>query len=179
MTAIINSNAAFSECGLYRWSLTRKISYKQNKLLFIGLNPSIAGKQLNDPTTNRIINFSKEWGYGRLLMINLFARITKDPVQLKNYPNPVGDKNDIEIFLRMQCWANDRSWHLWLGWGSKGKFMNRNQEVISLIRKFYIETFQRFKNVDGPLVVGLTKQGDPIHPLYVSSREKLKPFEIA
>ena len=72
MSTIIKSNAAFSKCGLYRWWLKREISYSKNKLLFIGLNPSIAGKNHNDATTNRLINFSKDWGYGKLLMILMY-----------------------------------------------------------------------------------------------------------
>ncbi len=43
------------------------------RFFFIGLNPSIADETIDDPTITRCINYAKAWGYGTLLMTNLFA----------------------------------------------------------------------------------------------------------
>ena len=42
-------------------------------ILFIGLNPSTADETKNDPTIRRCINFAKDWGYGGVMIANLFA----------------------------------------------------------------------------------------------------------
>ena len=41
--------------------------------MIIGLNPSTADENENDPTITRCINFAKSWGYGSVCVTNLFA----------------------------------------------------------------------------------------------------------
>ena len=178
MRKIVSSDASFSKCGLYRWWLRRKVISNERKLLFIGLNPSFAGKEVNDPTTTRLVNFCRAWGYGTLFIINLFAKVSSSSLLLKYSSNPVGNKNDSEISSRLDSWSNDLNWDLWLGWGARGTLRNRNIELTRVVKIFSKQRYKRFDKSRGPLVLGLTKGGHPMHPLYLPCKKLLYPFEI-
>ncbi len=173
----LSYRASFSSCGLYRWSLERNLNNGNRVMLFIGLNPSKANSNKDDPTLKRLMSFCKCWGYGKLIVVNLFARIGQSPIILKKSIDPVGELNDQEISLKMKIWSKSAEWDLWLGWGSKGTFLSRNVEVMRLLKSQSIDRSSFFPKANGPLALGLTKDGHPLHPLYVSSKEVLKPFD--
>ena len=175
--SLVYSEAKFSNCGLYRISLLIRISPTNRKVLFIGLNPSIANESIHDPTTKRLIGFCKAWDYGTLLVVNLFSRVGSSPKILKHTCNPVGELNDIEIKKRLSSWAYDPYWDLWLGWGANGKFKNRNLEVLDCIKHFWKIRSKNYPHSKGPLTIGLTKGGEPKHPLYLSRNLVLRPFD--
>lgn len=66
-------------------------------MVFIGLNPSTADEEMDDPTIRKCINFAKGWGYGEIIMVNLFAFRSTDPSLLIRDENPVGPDNDSYI----------------------------------------------------------------------------------
>ncbi len=160
-------NASFSHCGKYRWRLSRSLNHSEKELIFIGLNPSFADSCHNDRTLDRLVGFADLWGYGSITVINLFARISKKPNFLKTFKDPIGFKNDFEINRNISHWASKESCDLWLGWGVNGKLMSRNQIVLSEIKKHSSKK---------PFVIGLTKDGHPCHPLYMSKEKTLNPF---
>lgn len=86
----MKSSTSFNACKNYRWNLSRYINDTQKKLIFIGLNPSLANRSYNDPTLRRLIGCAELWGYGALVVVNLFARITKSPKLLASCDDPVG-----------------------------------------------------------------------------------------
>ena len=65
--------AQFSSCRKYRYVLERKWDNALPNVLFIGLNPSRADENSDDPTIRRCINFAKTWGFGGFHIVNLFA----------------------------------------------------------------------------------------------------------
>lgn len=77
--------AQFSDDGKHRFILWRVWNEKLPKVMFIGLNPSRADAETNDPTINRVISFAKSWGYGGIYMANCFTFITPYPEELKEY----------------------------------------------------------------------------------------------
>ena len=95
MGFLVNKNAIFSDCRKYRYVLSRTWNDKKKTILFIGLNPSTADEKIDDPTIRRCINYAQNWGYGSLLMVNLFAYRATIPTELKNVKNPIGNDNDI------------------------------------------------------------------------------------
>ena len=165
---MMKSSAQFSTCKNYRWRLTRHINYSKKELIFIGLNPSLATKDHNDPTLKRLVGFSECWGYGSLVVINLFARISKSPKDLSFCEDPVGKKNDFVLNKWINYWSKNDFCELWIGWGINGKLMNRNEKILQRIKK----------SSKVPYVIGLTKYGHPKHPLYISNQKKLFQFNL-
>ena len=66
-------SAKISSCGLYRYDLWRVWDSQKENVCFIGLNPSTADENKDDPTIRRCMAFAMAWGYGSLCMLNLFA----------------------------------------------------------------------------------------------------------
>ncbi len=163
----MKSSASFSSCKKYRWGLTRLISDSKRELIFIGLNPSLATGKANDRTLCRLISFTKSWGYGSLKVINLFALISKEPNILKYCKDPIGLKNDYELKKSIRYWSKNFQCDLWIGWGLKGEIMDRHNKILKMIKD---------ESTRDPLVIGLSKNGHPLHPLYVSKKKKLYPL---
>lgn len=60
----MNKGAMFSKCRKYRYVLWRIWDDDKPRVMFIGLNPSIAGAIIDDPTIRKVIGFAKRWGFG-------------------------------------------------------------------------------------------------------------------
>ncbi len=163
----MKGEAFFSDCGGYRWRLKRVFNDSPKELIFVGLNPSLANVSYNDQTLKRLIGFCEIWGYGTLTVINLFAKISTSPRSLNFCKDPIGKKNNAELKRNILYWENIDLCDLWIGWGVKGQLLNRDQYVLDLIKK------QCFKK---PYVIGITKNGNPQHPLYISKRKVLFRF---
>ena len=79
--------AIISDCGKYRYELHREWDKKKKKVLFIMLNPSTADGLNNDLTTIRCMNFAKKWGYGGIMIGNIYPFRAKRPKDLKKWFN--------------------------------------------------------------------------------------------
>lgn len=71
--------AVFSDDRVYRYQLRRCWDVTEPIVAFVMLNPSTADAIEDDPTVRRCIGFAKNWGYGALLVGNLFAARTTRP----------------------------------------------------------------------------------------------------
>jgi hypothetical protein len=87
-------SAAISDCKQYRYELRRSWDSSKPAVLFIGLNPSTADGSTDDNTSRVCINYAKRWGYGSLLLGNLFAYRSKDQSALRRVLDPIGPDND-------------------------------------------------------------------------------------
>ena len=154
---IIKKSAVFSNCNSYRYSLTRIWDEEKKYVLFIGLNPSIGDENLDDPTIRRCINYGQRWGYGGLIMVNLFAFKATLPVELKKTKFPIGKENDQFIID-----LDKNSGLTVAAWGNNGFFRGRDKEVLSLVSKLMC------------LKINATRQ--PAHPLYQKKDIKLINF---
>ncbi len=176
--AALMSSSSFSSCGLYRWFLKRTLSKRKKIIVFIGLNPSYASSFRDDQTLRRLINFSSSWGYGTLIVVNLFARVSRNPSMLRNCSDPIGKRNDEELHARLDFWSNEPSCDLWLGWGAKGSFLNRSFNVIENIRFYLSNRAIKSPSSLGPMTLGTTLKGHPVHPLYIPANTSLRPFNF-
>ena len=77
--------AIISDCNKYRYELHREWDKKKGKVLFIMLNPSTADGLNNDLTTIRCINFAKKWGYGGIMIGNIYPFRAKRPKDLRRW----------------------------------------------------------------------------------------------
>ncbi len=172
----INSSVLFSLCGKYRYRLNRRINLSRKEIIFIGLNPSTANAECNDSTLRRLINFAGSWGYGSLVVINLFARISSRPNILKSCSNPIGKLNNFELKNKIKDWSEDQFCDLWLGWGVHGSFMKRDEKILKEINKYSQKKMANFPKAKMPLALGRTKGGQPRHPLYMPNTSDLSTF---
>jgi hypothetical protein len=144
------SDAIFSEDRKYRYALIRIWDEEKPKIMFIGLNPSTANENQNDPTIRRVISFAKGWGYGGVYMLNLFAIVSSKPEILLTCENTVGENdNYLEMF-------GSKSKDILFAWGN---FKEAQQRAKIVCEKF-----------DKAVCLGLNKNGTPKHPLYVPAK---------
>ncbi len=157
----------FSPCRRYRYVLDHDDSdlfaIPSTYICFIGLNPSSANEDHLDPTLRRIKAFTTSFGYHRFIMLNLFSLVSTDPKVMIMHPEPVGPEND-EHILRVCQGAK----LVVACWGSHGKFRNRDQRVLEVLRGIDLKC------------LGITGNKSPMHPLYLSSESTLRnyPMEI-
>jgi hypothetical protein len=90
------SGAVLSPCRSWRYALWRiwDQQHCSSKVMFIGLNPSTADELRNDLTISKCIGFAKRWGFGGVVMLNLFSFRATDPQIMINSADPVGPEND-------------------------------------------------------------------------------------
>lgn len=146
----IKGKAIFDPTGCYRYSLTRCWDSALPAITFVMLNPNRANAVQNDPSINRCIGFAMSWGYGQLVVVNLFGYRARNPRDLKLAPDPTGPEND--YCLR---WAIESSDMTILAWGNNGALFDAAGDFLG---RWYREDFSR---------LGLTKLGQPKHPLYL------------
>jgi Uncharacterized protein conserved in bacteria len=91
------STAVYSPCEKYRYHLSRSWGGGPT-VVFIGLNPSTATENVNDPTVTRCIGYAKRWGFGGFIMLNAYALRSTDPKGLWTVDDPAGPECD--EFLR-------------------------------------------------------------------------------
>ncbi len=167
----------FSKCRSYRWILKRELLSGKKTVVFIGLNPSKANSFNNDRTLIRIINFCSRWDYKNIYVINLFGLISKSPNQLTKSKDPVGKNNNLIILNALEFWIKNINCDLWLGWGDKGQLYKRDLMVFKLIKNLSKLDSNENDHSRRVLSLGLSKKGNPRHPLYMSNESFLKPFE--
>lgn len=120
--------------------------------MFIGLNPSTADAVKNDPTIKRCIGFAKSWGFGGLVMVNLFAWRSTDPNGLKGVFNLVGTLNDEYIYKA----AKECTLHVAV-WG--------HGPLIKQVRPYRVEYVRYYMP---PLwCLGTNNDGAPKHLLFI------------
>ena len=87
----MKKSAIISDCNKYRYELHREWDKDKKKVLFIMLNQSTACGVTNDLTTIRCINFAKKWGYGGIMIGNIYPFRAKRPKDLKKWLNEGSD----------------------------------------------------------------------------------------
>lgn len=155
--------AEFSPCRTYRYRLDRIWDETKEYCVFIGLNPSTADETTDDPTIRRCIGFAKDWGFGALVMLNLFALRSTSPLVLYTHKTPEGpdQENDWRIYQHVATTGR-----IVCAWGSHGKLHGRGNNIRYLLSNEGI-ALRHF---------GLTKNGQPKHPLYLPKTAALDYF---
>lgn len=156
------SGAVFSACRTWRYTLRRTWDPNRNRTLnVIGLNPSVASEEIDDPTSRRCIGFAKAWGYGQLVMTNLFAYRSTDPAGLLSAADPIGPDNDVHLYEQAR-----RASGVLVAWGAHPSAVERAIDVLELL------------NAPGIALtcLGTTNGGAPRHPLYVRADVRPAPF---
>lgn len=140
-------SATISECGQYRYDLVRYMRDACTPCVFVMLNPSTADATQDDATIRRCKAYAQSWGYGKLVVVNLFVFRATKPEDLKRADDPIGWKGPIVC-----------------AWGVHGSHRGRHWEVLDMINDLGGQ----------PMALKVTKDKHPSHPLYL--RRDLKPI---
>ena len=81
----LHKTATISRCEKYRYKLTRTWDEDKGKVLFVMLNTSTANHIENDLTTIRCIIFAEKWGYGGIMIGNIYPFRAKRPKDLRKW----------------------------------------------------------------------------------------------
>ena len=146
----------------YRYLLGRSwasLAEPSARVCWIMLNPSTADVDQDDPTIRRVRGFTNLWGFNGFTVVNLYALRSTDPAALRSHPHPIGSDNDAMIMRAVNAAAC-----VVLAWGANAE-QARAECVMGMLR-------------ERPNVyhLGLTKAGQPRHPLYVKGSQK--PMEL-
>ena len=165
--------ALFSPDSAYRYLLRRRIGGRRGRLLFVMLNPSKADETRDDATIRRCIGFAERWGYGEMEVANLFGLMATDARELLRHDDPVGAGNDAAIraaLARADVVALARADVVALAWGNHAAHPKHRARAAVVMRMI--------RGVCMPYRIGgLTKQGQPRHPLRLAYDATLVPYE--
>ncbi|MEH3054869.1 MAG: DUF1643 domain-containing protein [Patulibacter minatonensis] len=154
----IRRSARWSSCGAHRLLLERHWDGGTGLVGFVMLNPSVADAERDDPTIRRCIGFARTWGFGGLLVANLFTLASTDPRRLarareRNHP-------DADLALRDVAARSDLVIE---AWGANALCVLRADRAHELL--------QPTATAD----LGCTRSGAPRHPLYVRAATRPHP----
>ncbi|MDF1669327.1 MAG: DUF1643 domain-containing protein [Roseovarius sp.] len=160
--------ATFSDCGRYRQALTRDWTLAADtpkSVLFIGMNPSVAGAEVSDPTCHRELMFSRDWGFTRYLKGNMLDWRATSPKDIPPDPALACSGANIPALVDMASEAE-------LVVMAYGKLHARFQPVVR-------DVFVAIAALGKPLqCLGVNKDGSAKHPLYLRKDTQLRPFEL-
>lgn len=160
-------SAELSECGKYRYSLSREWDDTLPQLTWVMLNPSTADAEKDDATIRRCIGFAKRWGYGSIRVLNLFSWRATDPKEL--------EREDIEPLGEAPKYLQGIEGDVIAAWGgSVPKGWGRwDTYLTALMAQMHMK-----HEISRWWSLGLTKGGQPRHPVrlpYSTEREPWPP----
>jgi hypothetical protein len=150
MLARTPSGAVFSPCRRWRYLLWRRWDETKPVANFLMLNPSTADEVQLDPSCTRARRYAERWGYGALIVTNLFGWRATDPDEMKSARNPVGRANDRAILA-----AAREAAIVVCAWGNHGAHLARSAHVKKLLEGRALHHLR------------LNASGEPAHPLYL------------
>lgn len=161
MDLLTKSGAVISDCGKYRYRLTREWGIGPS-CVFIMLNPSTADAFEDDPTIRRCIGFAKREGCGSLTVVNLMAFRSTDPSKLPPDNEALGPDNTYHVFDA----ATKSTGPVIAAWGS-------NKSALRYAGRIILGLSERGVKLS---CLKKTKEGFPGHPLYIKADAPLSPF---
>ena len=103
-TKSTTTGAVISDCGNYRYLLTREISEplfsRGPACCFVMLNPSTADAQQDDPTGRRCMGFARREGCVGLSVVNLYGLRATKPASYGLPLTPL-DRRTTSMFARL------------------------------------------------------------------------------
>lgn len=163
----IDGNAEFSACGRYRYWLSRDWSWRRltdgrsQFALWIGMNPSVAEADVDDPTIRREMAFTKAMSIDTYVKCNVMDYRATNPKVLFSVI-PRSDKN-IECIAGMA--ASHYCVRVICAWGALPKPLRRYaDDVVAALRGTQL------------YCMGKTANGAPRHPLYLPNTAQCEPW---
>jgi hypothetical protein len=158
--ALTRSGAKFSRCRKWRYLLWRRWA-DGPAANFLMLNPSTADEVKLDPSCTRARLYAERWGFGALIVTNLFGWRATDPDEMKAARDPVGLQNDNAILK-----AAKEADLVLCAWGNHGAHLGRSKQVLELLSR----------NKASLHVLRMNACGEPAHPLYLPGALRAAPW---
>lgn len=157
--------AEFSPCRDYRYTLHRQWADGPS-VAFLMFNPSTADERQDDPTIRKCRGFAMRWGYGRMVILNLFAIRGADPRIVRRAVDPVGPMNN--FWIRR---ATEGVREVVCAWGCS-QHMKGNQALRPMAAYYLLASV--------PVTcMGFTADGSPRHPLMLPYTTEREPYPRA
>lgn len=151
--------AYFSTDRRFRFKLWRIWDETKPSVMFIGLNPSTANEDRDDPTIRRVRAMARSWGYGGVFMMNLFPFVTPYPRELEANSSRCLLINEVHLrSIGRVCKE------VIFAWG--------NFDIAATRVDRMVEMFPNAK------ALMLNKNGSPRHPLYVPTSVVPVPYKL-
>ncbi len=142
----------------------------ENPVIVIGFNPSTADEKSPDRTMQSVIRIASHNNYDGFVMLNVYPMRSTSPDLLPGIPDETLHQKNIEILNHIL--EKYPSADVLVAWGNlvyKRKYMQEfAAEIYDILRK-------TDRNI---LCIDILKSGMPKHPLYASSKSKLKEFVL-
>lgn len=166
MDLLSKGSAILSDCGQFRYRLERTVADAGLVYAFFGVNPSTADAEADDATVRKWRGFVTRWGGSRFIVGNVFAFRATDVRALAAAPDPIGRLNNDHITqiiaasdILVPCWGN-------------------RSKVPPQLRSNFRWLMQVLHASGKPVMAfGLSKSGDPLHPLMLGYSTPLALLE--
>ena len=159
-------SAILSDCGAFRYRLARRVCETGPVYAFFGVNPSTADANLDDATVRKWRGFVTRWGGSRFIVGNVFAFRATDVRGLAHASDPIGRVNNDHLKAIM-----DDADILVPCWGNRTK-------APPMLRSSFHWLLQQLHASGKPVMAfGMTKGGDPLHPLMLGYSTQLVRLE--
>jgi hypothetical protein len=162
----VHADAIFDAERKNRFRLRRIWNEHMPQLAWCLTNPSKASEQLDDPTLRKVQTYARLWGFGGVSVVNVFPWCATNPKEL--YQREETESLVVENLYMIQGEADECD-QMICGWGRNGLIDSRSHRVRSWLQKYRRKVF----------ALRLLNDGEPEHPLYLPSRLKPIPFDVA
>jgi hypothetical protein len=154
--------AVISRDQQYRYWLHRSWLSGSGIVVWVMLNPSTADATENDPTIFRCMRFSQRWGFGAMIVVNLYAGRTTEPKGLLEMDDPVGPLNQEYVDMAIKAATK----YVVCAWGANRLVENKGPKMAHRLRGSGVKL----------KCLGVSAAGHPRHPLYLPGDKELEPF---
>jgi hypothetical protein len=170
----MTGSAKFSDDRRYRYWLLRSWGdySRAGTLAIIGLNPSTADEQKNDPTVSRCIEWAKRLGFCRLLMLNMYAfRATHPATMWAAFRQGIDIVTPPNLTFNLRAYCEEfQVTRTIAAWGKGAARKGLPFDLHHDRQKFFERAADEGAGWRGPWRIDCFKKnqdGSPAHPLYL------------
>jgi len=143
----------------------------KNPLVCVGINPSTAEPNNLDRTLTNVKRFSELNGYDGWLMLNVYPQRSTNPnglhMELNEKLHLLNVKHIVDYL------SNYKKVDIWAAWGT----LIGKRKYLGMALKDIVEGLKGTR-VRWVTIGQVSKHGHPHHPLYLSHRLRVEPFDI-
>jgi len=148
----------------HRYALWRTWSHHGPRVVFVMLNPSVANEKEPDLTLTKCCEFARRWGYGGVVLVNLFTWVetqSEELVRRVHAGEPVNGPGADAAIVEALALAD----RIVIATGDVPFARERLAHVLALCAQRPVQC------------LGLTKAGFPRHPSRLGYAATLMPFD--